>query len=114
MTFKAEDIVNWLMLALSAIGSVFWIRKRVKAGKDPASNAPEIIPPKIVQRLTGSTPIVRDDPSADFAASLEEVAPEKKSEDQLLADYRARMKRQNGPPAAPVGGPAAKDAGGGA
>lgn len=58
VTMQASDIVDWLMLAISAVGSVFWIHKRVKAGQDPQSNAPQIIPPKIVTRLTGDVKIV--------------------------------------------------------
>lgn len=60
VTMKAEDIVNWILLLISTFGSIFWVHKRVKAGKDPASNAPQIVPPVIIQRLTGNTPISRD------------------------------------------------------
>lgn len=62
LTLKASDIVDWLMLAISAIGSVYWIHKRVKAGQNPNSDAPQIIPPKIVQRLTGDVKIVKPVP----------------------------------------------------
>lgn len=95
LTIPADQIVGWLMAAIAAVGGVWWIHKRVQAGKDPRSCAPEIIPPKIVQRITGNAPVVREPPPDEYADILEGVHPEsgKKSEAELLADYLERQRR---------------------
>ena len=59
LTMSAENVIDWLIALLALLGGGFWIKKRVKAGKDPGNDTRPIRPPKIVTKVARLTDGVR-------------------------------------------------------
>ncbi len=101
-TWKAEDVLSYVGGAGSVIAGVYFVRRRIAHGKDPANPAPLVVGGAISQALIGATP---PPPAPDLAEITKPTAPavgvHTMTDEELLALIQSRMKVKAQTTAAP-------------